>query len=302
MATNQGFKSLVPRKEVADPKYLYHWLRCNRGYLQSLGNGATFKEISKAVVERIEIPLPPLVEQRRIAEILDRADALRAKRRQVLVHLDSLISAIYHDTFGDIGAAASGREEVPLGAWVDPARPITYGILKPGPDLADGIPYIRVADMKDGGIRVDTMRRTSPKIDAEYTRSRLRAGDLVMSIRGHVGRFATVPMELDGANITQDSARLAIASPDRALYVRATMEAPALQRWMARRTRGVAVRGINLGDLRVAPIPRAEDGEMATFAARARKVLKVRSSSAAQLCADNDLFNSLQGRAFRGEL
>lgn len=82
MATNQGFKSLIPKTGILDAKYLYHWLRSHKEYLKSLGNGATFKELSKAVVARVEIPVPPLDEQRRIAAILDQADALRAKRHQ----------------------------------------------------------------------------------------------------------------------------------------------------------------------------------------------------------------------------
>lgn len=76
MATNQGFKSLIPDQRVLIPRFLAHWLRAHQTYLESLGTGATFKEISKAVVSRIAIPLPPLEEQRRIAEILDRADFL----------------------------------------------------------------------------------------------------------------------------------------------------------------------------------------------------------------------------------
>jgi len=101
MATNQGFKSFVPRPDRLNPKFLYHWLRKNRAYLESLGNGATFKEVSKAVVSRIEIPLPPLPEQRRIAEILDKADALRTKRRAALTRLDILIQSIFLHMFGD---------------------------------------------------------------------------------------------------------------------------------------------------------------------------------------------------------
>ncbi|MCM8594660.1 restriction endonuclease subunit S [Accumulibacter sp.] len=101
MATNQGFKSFVPNRERVHAKFLYHWLRRNRPYLESLGNGATFKEVSKAVVARIEIPLPPLPEQRRIAEILDKADALRAKRRAALAELDTLTQSMFLEMFGD---------------------------------------------------------------------------------------------------------------------------------------------------------------------------------------------------------
>ena len=88
MATNQGFKSLVPRGGVLDAKYLYHWLRANRPYLESLGNGATFKEVSKAVVARVELPLPPIEEQRRIAAILDQADHRNDRPRAAIETLD----------------------------------------------------------------------------------------------------------------------------------------------------------------------------------------------------------------------
>lgn len=79
MCTNQGFKSFVPKADLLDSQYLYYWLKANKEYLQDLGVGATFKEISKTVIANVEIPLPPLAEQRRIASILDQADELRQK-------------------------------------------------------------------------------------------------------------------------------------------------------------------------------------------------------------------------------
>ncbi len=103
MATNQGFKSLVPDPAAVDSKFLYWWLRRKRPLLESLGNGATFKEISKKVTERVEIDLPPLDEQRRIAALLDAADALRAKRRQALAKLDSLRRSLFVEMFGGGG-------------------------------------------------------------------------------------------------------------------------------------------------------------------------------------------------------
>ena len=101
MATNQGFKSFVPDQEKLDALYLYYWLRANKEYLVALGNGATFKEVSKEIVSRIEIPLPPLGEQRRIAALLDKADTLRQKRRIAVKKLDSLTQSIFIEMFGD---------------------------------------------------------------------------------------------------------------------------------------------------------------------------------------------------------
>ena len=115
MATNQGFKSFVPNPERIDVPYLYWWLQANRMYLQGLGNGATFKEVSKAVVSRIEIPLPPLPEQRRIADILDQADALRAKRRVALADLDNLTKSVFLEIFGDPVTNPKHWPLVPIG-------------------------------------------------------------------------------------------------------------------------------------------------------------------------------------------
>jgi len=101
MCTNQGFKSFVPDINRLYPNYLYRWLRANVEMLKDLGNGATFKEVSKATVSRVRIPLPPVEEQKRIAEVLDKADALRQKRRLGLQKLDTLLQSVYLEMFGD---------------------------------------------------------------------------------------------------------------------------------------------------------------------------------------------------------
>ena len=100
MATNQGFKSFVPDGRRVEPKFLYWWLKKNRPLLESLGNGATFKEISKKTTAAIPISLPPVKEQLRIASILDAADALRSKRRQALEKIHTLKQSIFVDMFG----------------------------------------------------------------------------------------------------------------------------------------------------------------------------------------------------------
>lgn len=101
MATNQGLKSFVPDRRRLEPGFLYWWLRANRKEMQHLGNGATFKEVSKAVVSRVEIALPPLDEQRRIVAILDQADEIRMSRGFAIRRLTKLAEAVFFETFGD---------------------------------------------------------------------------------------------------------------------------------------------------------------------------------------------------------
>ncbi len=114
VCTNQGFKSFVPNERRAHNKYLYFWLRANREYLDGLGNGATFREVSKTTVERVEIPLPPLPEQKRLAAILDRADAVRRARRESLARLDELAQSLFLDLFGDPATNPKGWDVVRL--------------------------------------------------------------------------------------------------------------------------------------------------------------------------------------------
>ena len=100
MFCNQGFKNLICSDKIYN-RYLYHFLKDKTAYLNSLGRGATFKEISKSIVENIEIPLPPLDEQRKIAAVLDKVSDLIAKRRQQLDRLDELVKSRFIEMFGD---------------------------------------------------------------------------------------------------------------------------------------------------------------------------------------------------------
>ena len=144
---------------------------------------------------------------------------------------------------------------IPLNDLIKTGRPITYGILKPGTGFPGGIPVVKVKDMQNGIIDESDLLLTSPEIDAQYQRSKLCKGDLLISIRGSVGRMAIVPESLEGANITQDTARLTIDESYNSVYVRGVLESAPLQTEMERNIRGVAVKGINIGFLRELQIP-----------------------------------------------
>ncbi|WP_337164538.1 restriction endonuclease subunit S [Vibrio fluvialis] len=100
MCTNQGFKSLIP-SEIVDVKYLYFCMLFSVKRLENEGNGATFKEVSKKVVEGFKIPLPPLEIQKQIAHILEKADQLRKDCEQIKQELNCLSQSVFIDMFGD---------------------------------------------------------------------------------------------------------------------------------------------------------------------------------------------------------
>jgi len=288
-----GVKVLKPLPGV-NTRYLYHYMRTLK--IIDGGYSRHFKYLKEA-----QVPLPPIEEQRRIAAVLDAADELRDKRREALAKLATLTQAIFIDMFGAPGDNPRRWPVQPLIELVDPERPITYGILKPGQDVPDGVPYVRVVDMAGGRVLEGALRRTTPEIAHQYRRSTLAEGDLLLSIRGHVGRMAQVHGELTGANITQDTARLAIVGA-RPEYVFACMQAEESRRWMANFTKGAAVRGINLTDVKKFPVPVPPADLQGEFGKRAALVTAYVERCAAPLTQLDALFASLQQRAFRGEL
>lgn len=302
MATNQGFKSFIPDSHQLSAKYLYHWLRCHRSYLESLGNGATFKEVSKAVVSRIEVPVPPMAEQRRIAAILDQADALRAKRRAALAQLDEMAQAIFVEMFGREGGEAGGVKVSPLADIVRPDTIVTYGIVQAGDEFPGGVPYIRTGDLQGGAIRVDGLRHTDPAIAAKFNRSRVEEGEIVISIRATVGTTAIVPKELSGANLTQGTARIAPGDRVNRHYLLGFLRSEAAQSWIAKQLKGATFREITLERLRKLPVVVPPQDIQAEFANRVTCVEALQEMNQASEQSLDSLFASLQHRAFRGEL
>ena len=100
MCCNQGFKNLICSDAIYN-EYLYFFLKSKTDYLNSLGRGATFKEISKSIVENIEIPLPEVNQQKEIAEKFKMLEQLISLRKQQLAKLDELVKARFVEMFGD---------------------------------------------------------------------------------------------------------------------------------------------------------------------------------------------------------
>ncbi|WP_127562362.1 restriction endonuclease subunit S [Nioella ostreopsis] len=140
---------------------------------------------------------------------------------------------------------------------VDPARPITYGIVQAGPEFEGGIPYIRPADMMDEtGVKdFGSIKHTSPEIAQQYRRSAVKTGDLIISIGPSFGKVMEVPAELDGANLTQGTARVA---PGRNLHARFAFwclrSHHCYSQWEAS-IGGATFRALNLGPLSETRIP-----------------------------------------------
>ena len=194
MYCNQGFKNLICSDKIYN-RYLYHFLKSKTVYLNSLGRGATFKEISKGIVENIEIPLPSLEEQHRIATTLDKVTDLISKRRQQLDKLDELVKARFVEMFGDPVSNPYQWEKVPLSDLAD-VRIGPFGSLLHKEDYTvGGHPLVNPSHICDNKIIIDEKNTISNSKYAELEPYHLKIGDVVMGRRGEMGRCAVVQCE-----------------------------------------------------------------------------------------------------------
>lgn len=293
MAINQDVKALFPKDGVPS-SYLLKLLRYIRQRAEDQSVGSTVKGIRVRDYLGIEVPIADDDARPIIAQILDTLDTAIAQTEAIIAKLKAVKQGLLHglltrgiDANGELRPPQSEAPQlykqsslgwiprewdpVELNSLVDPKRPVVYGILMPGYGYPGGIPVIKVKDINGGHIQLDDLLLTSPKIDREYSRSKLVAGDLLFSIRGTVGRTAIVPKQLEGANITQDTARLAIKSSD-ARFVRYCLSMQVAGRFISVHTLGVAVQGMNLRDVRRIPLPKPKLDEAVEIANRIESI------------------------------
>ncbi len=185
-------------------------------------------------------------------------------------------------------------------------RVICYGILMPKDNVSNGVLYVKVRDMKGDRINLAELHRTTWEIASAYARASLQTGDVLLSIRGTYGRVAEVPAELNGGNITQDTARLDVVRTVDRRYVVLALRNPTLQNYFKRVARGVAVRGVNIADVRVAPVmlpPLDEQGRIVEEVERRFSVVEaLETAVTADLKRAERLRQAILKRAFEGKL
>ena len=188
---------------------------------------------------------------------------------------------------------------------VEPGADIVYGIVQPGPHVADGTPYVRGRDIQDGQVLTGQLLRTSPEIAKRYERASLAGGDILLGII-RATKVAVVPDELNGGNITQGTARLRPSHAIQRDYLAAWLMSPFAQRWLYNHFRGIDMPGLNLRDVRMLPVPVAPwDEQLALVKATNSALERIRcmtsnvASAAASLAS---LDQSILAKAFRGEL
>ena len=148
MCCNQGFKNLIC-SDVIFNEYLYYFLKGKTAYLNSLGRGATFKEISKSIVENIEINLPALEDQKQIARQFREVYRLISLRKQQLTKLDELVKTRFVELFGDPVTSENKKKLSEIGRVFTGNTP---SMKEPSYYESNDIPFIKPSDLNENGV------------------------------------------------------------------------------------------------------------------------------------------------------
>ena len=248
---------------------------------------------------KLQIPLPPLAEQKRIAEVLDKAEELRAKRHAALSQLDSLTQSIFLEMFGDPASILQKWPSSKLGELLEFLTSGSRGWAEYYSESGDL--FLRIQNIRRDQLLLDDIAYVKAPDTAEAKRTRVQAGDVLLSITADLGRTAVVPEGLGTAYINQ---HLSILRTKALVprFLSAYFASPAGERQVFGRNRQAVKAGLNFDDIRSFLIPVPPIELQHEFAERVTAVEKLKSIQQASLAKLDTLFASLQQRAFSGEL
>ena len=288
-----GVKVLRPKIE-ADLKYLYHYLK--QLQLPDAGYDRHFKYL-----KRTEVVLFPLPDQRRIAAILDKAEALRAKRREALAQLDRLAQAIFLEMFGDpvknpMAWEARTLEQVTTkvtdGEHINPVF------------SESGMPIVMAGNVLDDRIDLEAAKKVDCSLGQRFRKKCApEIGDLLIVSRGAtIGRLCRVnisdPFCLMGSVI--------LLKPNRAVlseqFLSSMLSLPSMHAMLSKASGSSAQQAIYLKDVNKLACPLPPLALQQMFATRVQAIELLKAAHRATLIELNALFASVRYRAFRGEI
>jgi type I restriction enzyme S subunit len=273
-----------PNQGELDARWLMHCLNApiSRNQIERFATGTTRSRISRSNLGKIKVQLPPLPEQRRIVEVLDRADALRTQRRAALAQLDTINQAIFLDMFGDPRKKGStGRTPASPRSLGELTR-IRTGKLDANAADEEGVyPFFTCA--------VEPLRINTPAFDCKAV---LVAGNGDLNVKYYEGKFNAYQR-----TYVIESLSDSVLSP-RFLYAFLDLYVSELRKQAI----GGVIKYIKLPYLTEAQVQLPPLASQQEFARRVAAVETVKTAQSASQSELDALFSSLQHRAFRGEL
>jgi type I restriction enzyme S subunit len=301
---HDGWLVLSPRSQNVSQDYFYYLLGSEplkRQFAQG-ASGAVVKNLNTTMVKNVEIDLPPLPVQKRIAAILDAADALRTKRRESIEQLDSLVQATFLEMFGDPATNPKGWKVDTL-ANASLGKP-EYGSGAPACDYRPGLSrYVRITDITTSGHLGDE-HKSADLSEEEVVDYRLHEGDVLFARSGATVGKTYLYRPADGACVY--AGYLIRFRPNPAVLLPEVLfrytHTSAYWHWVKSTAQAVAQPNINAKLYSGLPVMLPPVTVQVRFASIVESIEQQKARLKAHLAELDTLFASLQSRAFNGEL
>ena len=307
-STAGGFISILrPKTEKLESSYLYRWFSSGeiQRKLRSFANQTT--NISNLDHKRtldLQVPLPPLAEQKRIAGILDAADALRAKRREALAQLATLLQSTFLDMFGGPVTSPMGWDVRELNETKSRVQIGPFGSLLHKKDyIIDGVPLVNPMHIVSGQIHVGNEQTVSEQKAATLSNYRLQTGDVIMGRRGEMGRCAIVS-DTEAGMLCGTGSLFIRPHPDElsSLFLARTFSSESMKRLLEGLSQGVTMPNLNRSMIEGLKVELPPLDLQRDFSTIVESIEQQKANQRAHLAQLDTLFASLQSRAFRGDL
>lgn len=299
MAFNQDLKALVINGKI-DQTYLYYFLLAKESYFISRGNGATVKGFKVEDIRSLPFDPPPLPEQRRIAAILDKAQALVANDKRTLAVYDQLAKSLFLELFGDPVRNERGWEVVTIGDLVDYMTSGSRGWAKYYAD--EGEPFLRIQNVRRDELLLNDLTYVNAPDNTEAKRTCVRDGDVLVSITADLGRSAAIPKGLGVAYINQHLAILRLNEKVDPEYLSGYLATDAGAIQFARVNKGGVKAGLNFNDLRSIEVPLPPLELQKRYSKLKLRTRADRKTIEDSLRQSEALFGSLLQQAFSGAI
>jgi len=251
LVASSGF-CVLRINDAALRRYIFYYVVSNKftAYLEKLTNGANYPAVKETDVRKALIPIPPKPTQLSIVSELDKLNELIRIKKEQLKDYDTLAQSIFYEMFGDPVENEKGWEVKELIETVIPECKISYGIVQPGEHVEDGVPIVRPVDMLQTFISKDGLKKTTKEISNSYNRTILTGKELLICVRGTTGVVSLVDESLKGANVTRGIAPLLFSMDVERWFMYYQIKTPSVRGVISSLTRGIALKQINMSDLR----------------------------------------------------
>jgi type I restriction enzyme S subunit len=302
-SSNQQITGILPKEEIVNSEFLYYWLKNNKNRLRDTSTSAIVPILNNKQLSTIKIEFPESIEdQIRIAGILTQAESLIVQRKESITLLDELLKSTFLEMFGDPVRNEKGWDKDSFDNLVDSDCPLTYGIVQPGEEFANGVPVIRPVDLTKTYIDITGLKLIDPKISDKFKRTLLKGKEILICVRGTTGVVALASKELVDCNVTRGIVPIWFSHNYNTFFAFGLLKSKSINNEIQSLTYGATLQQINLSDLRKIKLINPPIDLQNQYGLIVKKVETLKNEYEASLKELENMYRVLSQKAFKGEL